>query len=152
MCIRRWRVCDCRTCPEIPMPAVMDARQPAPSAEGTSLDEAALARLRDLDPEGRHGVVVRVLGAYESSLERQIAQLRVQEQAAVSPARTQAVAALAHTMKSSSASVGALLLARTCESLERRLRDGAAAQTHDVAELIALGESALVAARTILRG
>ena len=130
----------------------MDPSRPAPSADGTSLDEAALARLRDLDPEGRHGVLARVLGAYESSLLRQIEQLQLQSQVPESPARTQVVAALAHTMKSASASVGAMLLARACESLERRLRVGAAAQTHDVAELIALGESALAAARAILRG
>jgi HPt (histidine-containing phosphotransfer) domain-containing protein len=133
------------------MPAVMDADRPAPSADGTSLDEAALARLHELDPDGRNGVVARVLRAYESSLQRQLEQLRAQHQAPLSQARTTAVAALAHTMKSSSSSVGALRLAHTCEVLERRLREGAAAQTHDVAELIALSESALVAARAILR-
>jgi HPt (histidine-containing phosphotransfer) domain-containing protein len=59
---------------------------------------------------------------------------------------------LAHTLKSSSASVGALALSRACELLEQRVRQGAAAQTHDVAELIALGEAALASVRTILRG
>ncbi len=130
----------------------MDPSRPAPSVPGPSLDEAALARLRDLDPDGRHGVVARVLGAYESSLLRQIEQLRLHAAAPETPARTQAVATLAHTMKSASASVGALALARNCESLERRLRDGATAQTHDVVELISLSELALEAARAILRG
>ena len=40
-----------------------------------TLDAAALARLRELDPEGRHGVLPRVLGAFEASLARMLAQL-----------------------------------------------------------------------------
>jgi HPt (histidine-containing phosphotransfer) domain-containing protein len=114
---------------------------------GPVLDEGALARLHELDPEGRHGVVVRVLSAYEASLSRQLEQMRAEL-----PAPSAGVAMLAHTMKSSSASVGALALARACEALEQRVRQGATAQTHDVAELIALGEAALSAVRTILRG
>jgi len=128
----------------------MSPPPPAPAAPTPpyALDEAALARLRELDPDGRHGVVPRVLTAYETALVRQIAQLRTE---LVSP-QSQALAVLAHTLKSSSASVGALPLARACESLERRVREGATAQTHDVAELITLAEGALVAVRSILRG
>ena len=33
-----------------------------------TLDAEALARLRELDPDGRHGVVERVLNAFEMSL------------------------------------------------------------------------------------
>lgn len=112
------------------------------------LDEGALARLRELDPDGQHGVVVRVLTAYENSLVRQLAQM----QAELDEPTARVVGGLAHTLKSSSASVGALALSRACEALEQRIRLGAQAQTHDVAELIALGEAALVAVRTILRG
>lgn len=119
-----------------------------PAMPGPVLDEAALARLRELDPDGRHGVVARVLAAYENSLVRQLAQMRA-ELAAPQP---QVLGSLAHTLKSSSASVGALALSRACEAFEQRVRLGATAQTHDVAELIALGEAALAAVRTILRG
>ena len=124
----------------------MSPAPPSPAADGPVLDERALARLHELDPEGRHGVVARVLATYENSLVRQLEQLR-----GALAAPTPAVAALAHTLKSSSASVGALALARACDGLERRVRQGATAQTHDVAELIALGEAALAAVRTILR-
>ena len=118
----------------------------APADGGAStLDAGALDRLRALDPEGRHGVLTRVLTAYEASLERHLVQMRAE---LARP--TAAVAAAAHTLKSSSASVGALLLAQACESLEQRVRQGAAAQTHDVARLIELAEAALAAVRTIL--
>lgn len=112
------------------------------------LDEAALARLRDLDPDGQHGVVGRVLSAYETSLVRQLELMRAE----LAAPRPEVLGALTHTLKSSSASVGALALSRACEAFEKRTRQGATAQTHDVAELIALAEAALVAVRTILHG
>jgi len=128
----------------------MSPPPPAPAAPTPAhvLDEGALARLRELDPDGRHGVVPRVLTAYETALVRQIGQMRAELEAP----QSQALAVLAHTLKSSSASVGALALARACESLERRVREGATAKTHDVAELITLAEAALRAVRSILRG
>jgi len=126
----------------------MTSPSPDPAMPDPVLDEAALARLRELDPDGQHGVVARVLVAYEASLVRQLDLMRV-ELAAPQP---HVMGGLAHTLKSSSASVGALALSRACEAFEQRVRQGATAQTHDVAELIALGEAALVAVRTILRG
>ncbi|MCW5634711.1 MAG: Hpt domain-containing protein [Rubrivivax sp.] len=125
----------------------MTSATPQPASAAQALDEGALARLRELDPDGQRGVVSRVLTAYETALLRQLDQLREHLPAP----RTDALAMLAHTLKSSSASVGALALARACEALEQRVRQGAQAQTHDVAELLALGEAALAAARTILR-
>jgi len=126
----------------------MSKLKPTPTTPPEVLDAGALARLRELDPDGRQGVVLRVLAAYETALLRQLEQLRG-EQAAPRPA---AIASLAHTLKSSSASVGALALSRACEALEQQVRQGGTAQTHDVAGLIGLGEAALAAVRTILRG
>lgn len=126
----------------------MSSVPPDHAPPGPMLDEVALARLRELDPDGRHGVVTRVLGAYEASLVRHLEQMR----AARAAPSTDLVCAQAHTLKSSSASVGAAALALACASLEQRLRQGGTAQTHDVEELITLGEAALAAARTILRG
>lgn len=114
----------------------------------TTLDESALARLRELDPDGRHGVLQRVLTAFETSLARALGQL--QEQQAAADAKT--VAALAHTLKSSSASVGALTLAAVCAEVESRLRDGQTTNLRDdVGLLLAHGRAALVAVGAMLR-
>ena len=123
-----------------------------PTAQPVSvtLDAAALARLRELDPDGRNGVVRRVLTAFESSLSRMLAQLAAE----VDGGNAAVVASVAHTLKSSSASVGALRLAAACEEAERRAREsrdaGTAAQRHDVERLLAEGEAALAAVRAML--
>ncbi|HRD98970.1 MAG TPA: Hpt domain-containing protein [Rubrivivax sp.] len=114
----------------------------------TTLDETALARLRELDPDGRHGVVQRVLTAFEASLTRALGQL--QEQQAAADAKT--VATLAHTLKSSSASVGALGLAAACAQVESRLRDGQTMNLRDdVGLLLAHGRAAQAAVGAMLR-
>lgn len=115
-------------------------------AVGTTLDEAALVRLRELDPDGRNGVVARVLAAFEGSLERYRQQLHAGEEI-----QAKALIALAHTLKSSSASVGALALARMCEDIEARTRASGAAQRHDVERLAGEVDSALAAVRAMLR-
>lgn len=126
----------------------MSAESPPSGTPQATLDEAALARLRELDPDGRHGVVRRVLVAYETSLSRLLAQLR-DETCATDP---QAVAGIAHTLKSSSGSVGALTLAASCAEIERRLRSGGGGDLPaDVRRLLAEGEAALRAVETALR-
>lgn len=115
----------------------------------TALDATALARLRELDPSGRLGVLPRVLKAYEGALHKAILQLQSLRASALraggpaealhpplsqpapgavphqSALRAQSAAVqlarLAHTLKSSSASVGALNLARACEACEKKL-------------------------------
>lgn len=84
------------------------------------LDAEALARLRDLDPGGKAGLLARVLATYTQSLQRLLGQL----QAGRDEGDTQAQRHVAHTLKSSSASVGALALSALCAEVERRLRDG----------------------------
>jgi HPt (histidine-containing phosphotransfer) domain-containing protein len=113
-----------------------------------ALDPAALARLRELDPDGRHGVLMRVLAAFETSLARMLVQLAAQREGG----DVGVVAGVAHTLKSSSASVGALALAAACADVERRIRGGSQSATIvDVERLIAEGESALLAVRAMLR-
>ena len=112
------------------------------------LDELALSRLRELDPDGRQGVLMRVLAAFETSLSRMLVQLQTEIQAG----HPDVVSGVAHTLKSSSASVGALDLAKACADVEARLRGGdSSALRLDIARLIAEGEKALVAVRAILR-
>ena len=90
---------------------------------GTSTDEVldsqALARLRELDPPGKTGLLERVLRAFEVSVARLVPQL---EQGRAS-GDLHAIAHVAHTLKSSSASIGALELSRLCADCERRVRE-----------------------------
>lgn len=83
------------------------------------LDADALQRLRELDPSGNGQLLERVLRAYESSIDRLLPQL----QAARARGDMQGVRHVAHTLKSSSASVGALPLAKLCGEVEAAVRD-----------------------------
>ncbi len=125
---------------------------PEPPNGGASspptLDAAALGRLRELDPGGRHGVLHRVLLAFETSLMRMLVQLAAERDSGHSGV----VLSVAHTLKSSSASVGALQLSQACAEVERRLHAGAPGDLQaDVERLMAAGESALVAVRAMLQ-
>ena len=91
---------------------------------GSVLDAAAMAELRALDPDGRGQLVKRVLSTYQASLARLMAQLA---QARVETAWDQ-VSRVAHTLKSSSASIGALAFSAACAEVERLLRAGEQAQ------------------------
>ena len=84
------------------------------------LDATALARLRELDPGDRTGLLNRILRIYTQSLERMLVQWR----AARSAGDVSVMRHVAHTLKSSSASVGALRLSMLCADVEARLRDG----------------------------
>ncbi len=84
------------------------------------LDAEALARLQDLDPSGKAGLLLRVLNTYAMSLERQLGTLH----SARLNADAHGQRHVAHTLKSSSASVGALKLSALCADIESKLRDG----------------------------
>lgn len=116
--------------------------KPAPS-----LDAAALARLRELDPDGRHGVLTKVLNAFDASLRRMLAQLTAQ----LDGGDAGVVAAVAHTLKSSAASVGALSLSRACHEVEQRVRSGTPGDlSAEVQRLLAEGQTALSAVGAML--
>jgi HPt (histidine-containing phosphotransfer) domain-containing protein len=82
------------------------------------LDAAALARLSELDPTGDGTLVQRVLATYATSLERTRHELALARQ----PMQPEALRHLAHTLKSSSASVGALALSTLCARVEHHVR------------------------------
>ncbi len=131
------------------MSFAMNPELPPGGSRSPQLDELALSRLRELDPGGRHGVLQRVLTAFETSLMRLLAQLAAEPDSG----HAAVVLSVAHTLKSSSASVGALQLSRTCAEVERRLHDGDAGDLQaDVSGLLEAGESALLAVRAMLRG
>lgn len=86
-----------------------------------TLDADALQRLRDLDPKGKNRLLERVLSAFVSSSIRLSGQL-------VEARRGNdlgGVRLVAHTLKSSAASIGALQLSRICAEIETQLRTGA---------------------------
>ena len=118
-----------------PFIASANARIPAGDGTGLSgagasplpryvsvLDAVALDRLRELDPHGKGGLIERVLATYARSLAKVLAEL----QAARSNNDEQGLRHVAHTLKSSSASVGALQLSALCADIERRVREGQA--------------------------
>jgi HPt (histidine-containing phosphotransfer) domain-containing protein len=112
------------------------------------LDEIAVGRLRELDPDGRHGVLRRVFSAFETSLLRMLVQLNAERE----NGNAGVVSSVAHTLKSSSASVGALQLSAACAEVERRLREQRSGDLQaDVDMLMREGESALEAVRAMLQ-
>jgi PAS domain S-box-containing protein len=98
---------------------------PAPSGS-TQLDAQAIARLRELDPGGGNQLLQRVVAAFLKSLDRLMPELA----AARGPDRQgidlAAVRHVAHTLKSSSASLGALQLSQRCAEIETLARQGQA--------------------------
>ena len=92
----------------------------SPGAAGLVLDAQALANLNQLDPTGANKLLPRVLATYRSSLARLLNQLAA-ARLSFDPAVLKLVT---HTLKSSSASIGALGLAAMCAAAEQALRDG----------------------------
>ncbi len=78
------------------------------------LNPEAIQRLRELDPTGESQLLTRVFQAFETSLNRLLPQL---EQAR-GTADAASVRLVAHTLKSSSATIGALQLSRVCAEVE----------------------------------
>ena len=84
------------------------------------LDAQALANLAQLDPTGASKLLARVLTAYRGSLARLLPQLA----AARLSLDLGTLKLVTHTLKSSSASIGALHLSALCGASELALREG----------------------------
>ena len=98
------------------------------------LEAQALERLRELDPTGQNKLLERVFRAFEQSIGRLMPQL----DAARAGADWQAVRHVAHTLKSSSASIGAIKLSQLCADIETMVRQS---QVEDLpARLDAMGD------------
>ncbi|MGL6112854.1 MAG: Hpt domain-containing protein [Rubrivivax sp.] len=124
-------------------------RQPAQSAASAVLDEASLQRLRELDPDGSSMLLERVLRAFAASLQRLLPQA-VQ---ALAQDDRDAVRHVVHTLKSSSASVGALGLSRRCGELENRLQSLSLPDLEALlADLDTEGQRVLAAVQAMLGG
>ena len=88
-----------------------------PSA-GSVLDVEALQRLAELDPTGANRLLERVFQAFEASALRLLPQMHEAFRAANHPG----VRHVVHTLKSSSASIGAVQLSHLCAEIESMIR------------------------------
>lgn len=95
---------------------------PAPSSPqglgSPALDPSALERLKELDPRGENQLIQRVIGAFQTSVARLVPQLEEAGRAG----DLAGVRHVAHTFKSSSASIGATELSQRCTELETMIR------------------------------
>ncbi|MEO7336976.1 MAG: Hpt domain-containing protein [Caldimonas sp.] len=101
-------------------PAAIDEPAPAGGAGAAplALDADAMARLRELDPQGANRLIERVLTAFQTSA----ARLQPQLDAARASGDRATIRLVAHTLKSSSASIGALHLSQLCAHTETAIR------------------------------
>lgn len=111
------------------------------SAPVALLDPEAIRRLRELDPSGSNKLLERVVAAFSNSLDRLLPDLaRARE---TSPPDFAAIRHVSHTLKSSSASLGAMALSARCAEIETLAREGQAqglpaqldAMLHDIQQV-----------------
>ena len=93
---------------------------PRSGADTGVLDAQALQRLRELDPTGENQLMDRVLKAFDNSVARLVPQLVESQQTG----DLTGVRHVAHTLKSSSASIGAIKLSQICAEIEYMIRQG----------------------------
>lgn len=86
------------------------------------LDPEAIRRLRELDPSGGNKLLERVVAAFSASLDRLLPDLA--RARAGSELDLTAIRHVSHTLKSSSASLGAMSLSQRCADIEALARDG----------------------------
>lgn len=85
---------------------------------GAVLDAEALGRLRELDPTGANHLLERVFHAYATSAARLLPQMHAARRAD----DLAGVRHVVHTLKSSSASIGAIKLSQLCAEIETMIR------------------------------
>jgi len=98
-------------------PATED--QPGDTEQTTVIDPKALLAIKDLQMEGEPSILLNVVQTYIQSTEDNMAQLHVK----LPDASVKDVQFFAHTLKSSSANVGAMQLSRLSKELEFGCRD-----------------------------
>jgi len=114
--VQRW------TSAEAPQPQMLAGTEPAISDE--PVDREALERLRGLQRPGQPDIARRIIGLYLESAPGLVASAR----AAGAAGDAAGLAAAAHSLKSSSAHVGALKFSRQCAQLEALARTGKIAE------------------------
>lgn len=118
----------------------MTAQNPA-----ALLDLEAIRRLRELDPSGGNKLLERVVNAFSNSLDRLLPDLAHAREGATPDLAV--VRHVSHTLKSSSASLGAMALSARCAEIETMARDG---QTQGLSEQLDAMLEDIQQARTAL--
>ena len=83
------------------------------------LNTESIRRLRELDPTGESLLLTRLFHAFETSLNRLLPQL----ERARDTSDAAGVRLIAHTLKSSSATIGAVQLSKVCADVEALARE-----------------------------
>jgi signal transduction histidine kinase/CheY-like chemotaxis protein/HPt (histidine-containing phosphotransfer) domain-containing protein len=104
---------------------VAAAGGPVAQADGATIDMKTLESMRPLQRQGKADVVSRVIGLYLSNAPEMMKELLE----AAERGETATVYRVAHSLKSSSAMVGALRLSEICKRLEARAREAAEGDT-----------------------
>ncbi len=151
LAVEALRECLLRWLPEGEVVEAAPARDPVPGAvpgdaarkEEDVLDPAALDSLRALEAGSASGFVARTIRTYLESSSDLLA--RIQEAGASSDAA--ALAAAAHTLKSSSAQLGACRLSELCAGLEA---SASAGQSDGIGEVVSRIEIELAAVHEAL--
>ncbi len=102
-------------------PAATRTAAPPTKAPQRAIDLDAIERLRQMQRPGRSGFVERILGRYLADARELLGTIRD----GTSSADHEIVFVAAHTLKSSSASVGATLVRSTCAEIETLAKDEA---------------------------
>ena len=84
------------------------------------LDRSMLEKIREASPSDADGLLLRVIRRYLDDAPRLIGRMR----AALASADSDALGRAAHSLKSSSATVGATHLAECCRRIEAEVREG----------------------------
>ncbi|MDE2593200.1 MAG: response regulator [Burkholderiales bacterium] len=103
----------------VPPPApVATAPEMAEVSIEAIFDSESLRRLRELDPKGDNKLIERVAKAFETSVGRLLPQL----DESIKAQDNAGIVHVVHTLKSSSASIGALKLSHQCAEVEAMIR------------------------------
>ncbi|WP_347469939.1 response regulator [Burkholderia stagnalis] len=129
---------------DAPAEATADAASAAPDDDANVIDRKALDALRALQRPGRPDVLTRIIDQFDLDAPRLIAGMH----AAVAAGDADALKLASHTLKSSSANVGAHALSVRCREIEQLAR---AADVAAAASLVAGAAADFARAQAVLR-
>ncbi|HET8870479.1 MAG TPA: response regulator [Aquabacterium sp.] len=102
----------------VPAPAKVPEANAGEVSIDAIFDSESLRRLRELDPKGDNKLIERVAKAFETSVGRLLPQL----EESIKAEDNAGIVHVVHTLKSSSASIGALKLSHQCAEVESMIR------------------------------